>query len=74
MLNNSCGINSDKHLDLLSSNGLREGEERQGKVDEAVLEHFQLIVALNQLHTCNTDQCVIIQLYTLACNKITLKN
>ena len=39
-----------KDLDLWSSDGLREAEEWEGEIDEAVLEHFQLAVTLNQLY------------------------
>ena len=34
---------------LCSSNGLRETEERQSKVDKAILEVLKLVLAINDL-------------------------
>jgi len=54
------------YLDLWSSDWLREAKERKSQVNEAVLEHLQLGVTLNQLET-NTQHTHSNTLHTGFC-------
>lgn len=60
LINTLIRVIPGTYLVLGSSNGIREGKERQGKVHETILEGLELLVTLNdleQLQTHQADHC-----------------